>query len=205
MRQSIPQMATKEFLALAKTRRSIRQFASAPVPRPILEDILEAASWAPSAFNEQKWLFIPTQGRLKDRAIECMAAHAEACTAELRARFSESMLQRLLSFQRTMGNAPVLIFVFVPETNANNPAATWLSHYASACAAAQNLLLAAHSNGLGACWVQSFCEVQGEVSALLGITKAILVGAVPLGYPNEKPPAPPRKLERTRWEAFDLS
>lgn len=41
-----------------KTRRSVRSYESRPVPREILEDILECTRWSPSACNEQPWAFV---------------------------------------------------------------------------------------------------------------------------------------------------
>jgi nitroreductase len=72
-----------------------------------------------------------------------------------------------------------------------------------AAAGIENLLLAAHSMGLGTCWVGAFDET--EVSALLGIpNKTKPVAIIPVGYPGEQPSALPRMvLERlVHWEKW---
>jgi nitroreductase len=47
-----------EFIELIKSRRSIRKYQDKPVSNEILQKLLEAAQWAPSAHNNQPWEFI---------------------------------------------------------------------------------------------------------------------------------------------------
>lgn len=62
-----------------------------------------------------------------------------------------------------------------------------------ASASIENMLLAAHSMGLGSCWIAAFDEAQ--VCELLGIPrKTKPVAVIPLGYPGEQPSAPPRMV-----------
>lgn len=49
-----------------KTRRSIRRFRSEPVPKDILQDILQAAQWSPSYKNSQPWQAIVLSGAKKE-------------------------------------------------------------------------------------------------------------------------------------------
>ena len=51
-------MNIKDFLELAKKRRSIRHFKPDPVTEEFIEQILEAARWAMSGANGQPWEFI---------------------------------------------------------------------------------------------------------------------------------------------------
>lgn len=46
------------FLELVKNTRSIRRFKPDPVPDEYIEQIIEAARWAPSGFNQQPWEFV---------------------------------------------------------------------------------------------------------------------------------------------------
>ena len=60
-------------MALLKGRRSVRLYRPDPVPQPLIEQLLEAGRWAPSASNRQPWSFIV----VRDRAlIENIAQHA---------------------------------------------------------------------------------------------------------------------------------
>ena len=73
------------------------------------------------------------------------------------------------------------------------------------CAATQNILLAAHALGLGACWIagdkKPYCE---DIKKLFNIPKEYkVVSLISLGYPAEKPVAEKRALEEiTHWEIF---
>src|SRR5262245_55657845 len=53
-----PPVGIESFAALARSRRSTRHFRPDPVPRPLLDDLLDAARWAPSGFNLQPTHFV---------------------------------------------------------------------------------------------------------------------------------------------------
>jgi nitroreductase len=44
-----------EFSELIKARKSIRGYQQKPVPRAVIEEIIEVAKWAPSSMNTQPW------------------------------------------------------------------------------------------------------------------------------------------------------
>ena len=46
-----------ELVQIMKSRRSVRQFETKPIPLEIIEDILDCARLAPTAINIQPWLF----------------------------------------------------------------------------------------------------------------------------------------------------
>lgn len=48
----------REFLALMRRRRTVRDFADRPVPREIIEDAVMTAASAPSGANQQPWTFV---------------------------------------------------------------------------------------------------------------------------------------------------
>ena len=47
-----------EFSELVRTRRSIRRYQEKPVPKELLQELLETACWAPSGDNRQPWYFL---------------------------------------------------------------------------------------------------------------------------------------------------
>ena len=51
-----------ELMEIIATRRSVRRYREDPVPRQILEELLTAACWAPSAENQQPWYFVALTG-----------------------------------------------------------------------------------------------------------------------------------------------
>ena len=80
------------------------------------------------------------------------------------------------------------------------PSGQWDTN--STAVAVQNLLLAAHAEGLGAVWTDGILIKEAEINAALGIEGRKLVAAVPVGYPDEIPRVPPRRGERVQWLGF---
>ena len=60
-----------------KTRRSIRVYASTPIPRPVLEDIVDCARLAPTAMNAQPWEFVVVTEPDKLRCLADTTGHAK--------------------------------------------------------------------------------------------------------------------------------
>lgn len=114
--------------ALIRQRWSPRSFTGEPVSAEVLEQLFEAASWAPSAFNEQPWSYL--------------YAHRED-----EAAFGQ-MLDCLFEGNRSWAaNAGVLILsLAAPNLSANGKPNR---HYMHDTGAANNsLLLEATANGL---------------------------------------------------------
>ncbi len=174
------------------TRRSVRRYQPQPVPRPIIERILKAAIWAPSAHNRQPWRFAVLQNDEKKRAL------AQAMGARLRHDLqadgaSPELIEKDVarSFARISG-APVLIVVCMTmvDMDAYPDAARqrneWIMATQSTAMAGQNLLLAARAEGLGACWMCAplFCaDVVAHHLGLPGDWQP--QGLVACGYPSE--------------------
>jgi F420 biosynthesis protein FbiB-like protein len=179
-------------LALIAQRRSIRHFLPRPVEPDVLEQLLAAAQWAPSAHNRQPWRFVVVLGErnkrsLADRMAERLAAELRAQDVDEKAIAADTTRSR----QRLTG-APVLIVVCLsmrdidPQLDNRLQSLEEMMAAQSAAMAAQNLLLAAHAASLGACWLCAplFCpDVVREVLDLPAELEA--QGAIILGYPAE--------------------
>ena len=73
MTQGNDYISPESLLALLKARRSIRRYRPDPVPDEMVEQLLEAGRWAPSASNRQPWDFIV----VRDEAVrQQVAEHA---------------------------------------------------------------------------------------------------------------------------------
>ena len=144
---------------LLSSRRSIRRYEKRAVPRQQIESMLRAAITAPSAHNRQPWRFLVIDHEQHKQQL------AQAMGAVLRADRSrdgddaeviESDVAR--SYARLTA-APVLVLVCMsmidmdryPDTKRLQ--AERIMATQGTAMAAQNLLLAAHSAGLGACWM----------------------------------------------------
>lgn len=149
-----------------KGRRSIRKYSDEKISKETIQKIIEAANWAPSACNYQNWKFIVIDnGYTKQKIVEMGGAVF-------------------------IKDAPMGILVVYNDytTNPEYP-----DYVESAAAAIQNMLLAAHSFGLGSCWV-NMLPTKSQIRKLFSIPKNYdVIGYIALGYPAEKPTPHPRK------------
>jgi coenzyme F420-0:L-glutamate ligase / coenzyme F420-1:gamma-L-glutamate ligase len=160
------------FVELLLKRRSIRRYRPEPIPRELLEMILTAAIWAPSAHNRQPWRFAVVETEAQKEALaQAMGRRLrhDLATDGVPAAVIEADAAR--SYARITG-APVVVAlclsmadmdVYPDEKRRHNE---YVMGVQSVAMAGQNLLLAAHDAGLGACWMCAplFCpDVVGEV------------------------------------------
>lgn len=129
-----------ETLQTIRNRRSIRSFSEDQIELGDLEAILEAAKYAPSGGGAQPWFFSVVQRKalieeLSSASKEIAKTHA---VEQIRARANTKEFN-------TFYGAPTVIVISGVEQH------PWSA--ADCAAAAQNMLLAAESLGLGACWV----------------------------------------------------
>ncbi|MGH2582306.1 MAG: nitroreductase family protein [Anaerolineales bacterium] len=79
------QRRASEFFAAIKTRRTVRDFSSKPIPRQVIEDCLRAAGHAPSGANLQPWRFVVVSDPEVKRQIRIAAEEEERVFYEERA------------------------------------------------------------------------------------------------------------------------
>ncbi|MCJ7560360.1 nitroreductase family protein [Candidatus Bathyarchaeota archaeon] len=147
-------------------RRSVRTFKKQNVPEEIVEKLIDAARWAPSAGNTQPWEFVI-----------------------VRTQAVKKKLARAAFDQKDIEEAPVVIVVCADEKRSfEGYGARGKTFYCiqDTAAAAQNILLTAHSLGLGSCWIGAFNE--DELKEALNAPEGIRpVTIIPVGYSNETP------------------
>jgi coenzyme F420-0:L-glutamate ligase / coenzyme F420-1:gamma-L-glutamate ligase len=173
-------------------RRSIRRYQSRPVERTILEKILTAAMWAPSAHNRQPWRFcVVTDDGVKLALSERMG---EQWRRDLGADGADPLFVEkrvAISHARLTGAGALIVASVSMEDMDRYPDskradAEWLMAVQSTALACQNLLLAAHHYGLGACWMCAPLFVPGLVRDALDLPGHWHPQAlITLGYPAE--------------------
>lgn len=188
-------------------RRSIRRYKDKPVSKEIIEQIIDAGRQAPSAKNRQPWKCIVFENEAKAELLSCMERGLEReykGEAVLpKSRFGLPDARHTL---RIMRQAPVMIIIL--NTNGGSPflpidedkRVSEICDSLSIGAFIQNMLLAAEGLGLGTLWIANTCFAYPELVEYLQ-TEEQLIGAVALGYPDEKPAARPRKelKEMVEW------
>ena len=169
-----------ELMETIYKRRSVRFYTEEPVDKDTLEKLIKAGIQAPSAMNVQPWAF----GVIQDKAL--MQKISDDTKAYLLASISAKPY--LECYRQLFSNpefnvfyhAPALLTVFA-KPEGPNPACD--------CAlAAQNIMLAAHSLGLGSCWI-GFAQMSlntPELKEQLGIPQEyIAVAPIIIGHPSK--------------------
>lgn len=147
------------------SRKSVRKFLDEPVPNDVLESVLKAGMAAPSAMNRQPW------------AIE-VVNDKEILNG----------LSAMLPYGR-LETAPVAIIVCgdMSKTLEGDAREFWV---VDCSMMAENILLAAHANGLGAVFTGAWPtkERGDKVKEYLGMPENYeVLGVIPMGYPAENP------------------
>ncbi len=161
------------------TRRSIRSFKPDPIEREQVEELVRAGMYAPSAVNCQPWHFIVIDERqLMDQVME------------------------IHPYAGMLREAQYAVMVCGDEKLEHAP-----GYWVVDCGAAtQNILLAAHSKGIGAVWLGLHPREERKqgMSKLFGLPGHIKPFAmIALGYPNEEKPVPERfKRERIHYNRW---
>jgi nitroreductase len=159
---------SKDCISAIVSRGSVRKFTGDSVPEFDVERILEAGFSAPSAGNRQPWRVVvvwkeSTRDRLSKAALD----------------------------QRFVAEAPVVLVVCaVPSESAEKYRERGRMLYVlqDTAALTENILLAAHIMGYGACWVGAFDEsLAREAVGMPDDMRPVAI--VPIGKPARPVPA----------------
>ena len=157
-------------------RRSVRSFTRDPIPDDILRQVLEAAAGSASAGNVQPWAFVTVQEPRRLTALRSLSPGI-------------------------IGRPTTVVAICLDADRAGQAGDTiarlsWMD----IGLATQNMLLAAHSLGLGACPIGSF--LSEGVSVLLNLPPEVQpVLLMALGYPQVMPPTRGRRPLGELWFA----
>jgi coenzyme F420-0:L-glutamate ligase / coenzyme F420-1:gamma-L-glutamate ligase len=185
--------------AVLAGRRSIRTYQERPVPPDLLERVLSAAAQAPSPHHSVPWRLAVLTG------LAAKTALAEAMGATWRADLqadglgdAEIAVELAKSHRRLTASPVVLVGSVYPEIldeypDAARQEAETLMAAHSLGAALQNVMLAAHANGLASCWMCAPVFCSNVVRDAMGLPSELIPHAiVTIGYPAR----PPRARER---------
>lgn len=199
-RQPLADDALEAFGTVIRGRRSVRRFRPDPLPDELVDRVLEAGLWAPSPHGTQPWRFAVL------RAVETRAQLADAMAASWRHNLAmdgesdEVILGRLAGSRRRLTEAPVLILVSLDTRDLDHypdparAAAERTMAIQSLGACVQNMLLAAHANGIDAGWMCAPLFCPEIVVASLGLDPAIEPQALlALGHAAADPKRRPRR------------
>ncbi len=172
-------------LEAIKTRRSAANIKTETFPeKNDVIKILEAGTWAPNHHLTEPWRFVVIAGEERKRLGAAMAAFVKRNISSSQ----DSSLDSKIALERAKPlRAPVIIaFVCSPRKSENN--ANVQEEIVACGAALQNMLLAAHSLGLGTMIKTGSSSYSDEVREFLKLSKdELLISLVYLGYAGKVP------------------
>jgi nitroreductase len=161
-----------DILSVIKGRRSVRDFLTKEIPEELINELVEALIWAPSAGNLQARRFIFVKNpEIKKKLARAALGQSFIAEAPL-VLVGCADLERIA---RRYGSRGMNLYVIQDVS-----------------ASIMQLMLFAHEKGLGTVWVGAFDEK--AVSDILRLPSHLRpVAIVPVGYPARIPPPPPRR------------
>lgn len=175
-------------------RRSVREYTAQNVEKAAITRLIQTAILAPSAVNQQPWVFsVVAERELLDRISGGAKRHmletikGNPHEAHFRAHLDDPDFH-------VFYHAPALIVI------AAGAAGPWITE--DCALAAENLMLAAHARGLGTCWIgfaQSYLNTAEGKQALGLPAEAVPVAPIIVGHPKLPPPPVPRNPPNIIW------
>ena len=197
-------MNPQDSLQWLQSRRSVRSFGAEPIARETLERLLQAAISAPSSTNRQPWRFaVVTAPELRRRIAEAVRVRAEEMKAIIRRGhhaedfgnygdfFHEPLETAAAIIVPQYREYPDLIAQLIAsgggDPSAYHTASSMQAELCSTSAAIMALLLQAHGEGLGACWMAGPMIAKDEIARVVDIAPPWrMLGAIALGHPAGK-------------------
>lgn len=171
-------MIIMDLIQAINERRSVRKYKPDPVADDLINIVLEAGRWAPSWVNTQCWRFVVVRdAEIKAKLAETKGHGNPAAEAIKTAPVTIVICGQLKKSGYYKGEAPT-------------DKGDW--YMFDTALAAQNMMLAAHSLGLGTVPVGLF-DAKKAADILEVPSDAAVVLMLPIGYPDEVPQAPRRK------------
>ncbi len=186
-----------EIINAINSRRSVRTYESRKVPKDTLNIIIEAANNAPSGMNSQPWRFVVVEDEaLHKKMLDTAIPNAKTLLEPLKTSNPERYQTIIKRYEELADpiyySAPAIIFVIGKGPYAD----------LSCPLACENIMLTAHSLGLGSCWVAFGSLITGNSE----ITKALelqedekIFGPIIIGYPKGETTPPEKNAPVVKW------
>ncbi len=188
----------KDIIEIIKTRRCVREFKEDAISDEDIKFLIDCARYAPSGFNMQPWSFLVIKN--KDLLHKLSESGKKAMIPLLEPMKNTSKkASDFLVFLKTKGtslfyNAPMLVIIL---GNKNAPTADF-----DCSMAAQNMMLAAHSKGIGSCWIGGLLPALMDEKILkeLEVPQGYkAVAPLIFGYPGGRTATPEKTEPEVKW------
>lgn len=166
-----------------QTRRSITLVNEQAVPEELIEQIIEAGTYAPNHHKSEPWRFFVLRGEGREKLGKVLK---DITTAQQEDPLSENSQAKITKSERNPLRAPVIIAVGVEPGNKDN--IILKEEFAAVSSAVQNMLLTAHALGLGAVWRTGAICYHPDVRDFFGLSENGEMSAfIYIGYPEFEP------------------
>ncbi|MCZ7401384.1 MAG: nitroreductase family protein [Candidatus Methanoperedens sp.] len=188
--------SSKDVIEIIKTRRCVRQFLDKEILDDDIKFLIDCAGYAPSGLNMQPWAFLVIKN--KDKKLELSEICKKSLIPHLEGNTSEET-KNFLSFLKQEGSdmfygAPVIVIIL---GNRNAMTAVY-----DCAMAAQTMMLAAQSIGIGSCWIGGAQHALMDEKLLMEIGAPegyIHVAPLIFGYPKGETKMPERIKPKVIW------
>jgi nitroreductase len=190
--------STKDVIEIIKTRRCVRQYLDKDIPDDDIRFLIDCAGYAPSGLNMQPWAFLVIKNKNKILRLSEICKKSIIPLLEDMKNTSKAAAE-YLSFLKQKGSdmfygAPALVIIL---GNRNAPTAVY-----DCAMAAQTMMLAAQSMGIGSCWIGAAQRALMDEQLLkeLGAPEGYIhVAPLIFGYPKGKTRVPERIESKVVW------
>jgi len=186
-----------DVLEAIRTRRTAGKMRPDLPPREAIEELLEAATWAPNHRLNEPWRFIVLAGESREQFGRVMAADACQGLDDANGQKAQGIVE---AHMKKATRSPVVIAVACDP--ATDPKIDPVEDVAAVSCAIQNLMLAAHARGLTTKWSSGKPCYSPNLKQFFGLTPDHqILGYIYLGYPDESPKMTTRTphAQKTTW------
>ncbi len=189
-----------------RTRRTVHEFAPDCPPRGLVEQMLEAATWAPNFWETEPWRFHVYAGAAREELGEVFAqARLESFVRKGQDPTTPANKARVRMERKVPSQAPVCIAaICIPQDD--RPNVEPIEELEACATALQNLMLAAHALGLATKWQTAGSTDKPVIRAHYSLRpQDTLLGFIMAGYPVKVPKPHPRAplAEKSHWYGWD--
>jgi len=179
MKKAAPSYETqelREFAEVLRGRRTIELFLQTPVPTHLLNEAIDAATWAPNHHLSEPWHFYALGKKTKEQCLDLCRDIVKAKKGEKAADFK----------RRRWSDKPGWLVVTCRHSEDE---VRQKEDYAACCAAVQNLMLYLWKAGVGSKWTTGGITRDPRFLDIVGIDEAasFVVGLIWYGYPKLTP------------------
>lgn len=181
-----------------RSRQSINRVRPDPVPEEMIQQVLESAIHAPNHRITEPWIFHVFVGKGRGELARARAETARLM-AEEEGEDEEMAAGRISRERKKAFRSPVVVAVV---SRAGRDEVETTENFAACAAAVQNMLLTAHSLGLGAIWRTGPVAYHDHMRAFFGLGGGdSIVAYIYLGYPDmgERPRRRQEASRKTVW------